>query len=764
MSRNHQPRMRIRAFPTAMNNEFIDNTWEMLQKALMEILHKNNSGLSFEELYRNAYTMVLHKRGDMLYSGLHDVVTEHLKTTICKKVVDSLHNNFLDTLNKIWSDHTTAMVMIRDILMYMDRVYVSQARVEPVYNLGLHLFRNEIISHSAINQQLKETLLNMIALERSKEAIEWIDLKNACQMLVTLGFDDRVYYEEQFESLFLSESTQFYRDASQVFLEGNSASVYIKKVNECLEEETQRSKRYLDEITELKIIQVLKDELITRHMQTVVEMENSGMVFMLTNERVQDLREMYELFKKVPDGPRIMTTQMSKFLRERGKSLTDETDSPNPIQFVQSLIDLKDQFDKFLEQSFLNDKEFKKAIQTDFEFFFNQNKKSPEFLSLYIDDKLKKGSKTLNEGDAERVLDKAMVLFKFLEDKDVFERYYKTNLAKRLLFNRSNSDDAEKSMILKLKSECGCQFTSKLEGMFKDMTLSESIMSEYRNHPESANNNIELNVHVLTQVYWPTTQIRPCKLPEAARMAFASFERFYTTKHQGRKIALNPALGTADLKATFYGAQAMDQTSQEVGSAESERAAPSNGLRRRGEETKILQVSTGQMVVLMQFNSVQQITFANLLEATDIPEKEAKKALQALAMGKLAQRILCRRGTGKEIEPSDVFYVNDAFTSKLYRIRVQNVSGRGGESDPERRETLKKVEDDRKHEIEAAIVRVMKARKTLIHNDLITEVTSQLSSRFMPDPMLIKKRIESLIEREYLKRDQENHKKYQYLA
>lgn len=57
----------------------------------------------------------------------------------------------------------------------------------------------------------------------------------------------------------------------------------------------------------------------------------------------------------------------------------------------------------------------------------------------------------MSEAEIESVLDKSMIMFRFLEEKDVFERYYKQHLAKRLLNNRSVSDDAEKNMISKLK-------------------------------------------------------------------------------------------------------------------------------------------------------------------------------------------------------------------------------------------------------------------------------------------------------------------------
>lgn len=86
-----------------------------------------------------------------------------------------------------------------------------------------------------------------------------------------------------------------------------------------------------------------------------------------------------------------------------------------------------------------------------------------------------------------------------------------------------------------------------------------------------------------------------------------------------------------------------------------------------------------------------------------------KRALQSLAMGKQSQRILCRKGFRKDIglffsiinflnsfntfkflEPTDEFSVNDAFTSKLTRIKIQLVSGRG-DTEPERKEIRSKV-------------------------------------------------------------------------
>lgn len=178
----------------------------------------------------------------------------------------------------------------------------------------------------------------------------------------------------------------------------------------------------------------------------------------------------------------------------------------------------------------------------------------------------------MTEQEIETVLDKTMVLFRYLLEKDVFERYYKTHLAKRLLLNKSVSDDSEKNMISKLKvcdsklhrtilqfwlwcyivhfhsqTECGCQFTSKLEGMFKDMTLSNTVMDEFKNHVNATENSlcgVDLTVRILTTGFWPTQTATPnCNIPSAPRNAFETFKKFYLAQHSGRQLTLQPQMG-----------------------------------------------------------------------------------------------------------------------------------------------------------------------------------------------------------------------------
>merc|ERR1719317_75995 len=305
-------------------------------------------------------------------------------------------------------------------------------------------------------------------------------------------------------------------------------------------------------------------------------------------------------------------------------------------------------------------------------------------------------------------------------------------------------------MISKLKSECGCQFTSKLEGMFKDMTLSNTVNEEFRSHLQNLKNlnGIDLTVRVLTTGYWPGQNAPPTiKLDAQPLAAFQNFKNFYLNKHSGRILTLQPSTGTADMNALFFGKKKEGEEEGAAGGSE-------------GGKTKkhILCVNTYQMVLLLMFNTRDKVTYEEMREETLIPDRELTRALQPLSVGKASQRILVKNPKTKEIEPSHVFSVNEAFTSAFHRVKIQQASARQGEAEPERNETRKKVDEDRKHEIEACIVRIMKSRKQLNHNQLVTEVVEQLNMRFQPSPLIIKKRIEGLIETEYMKRSEHDRK------
>ena len=680
--------------------------------------------------FRNAYNMVLHKFGEKLYSGLVTTMTSHLKE-ISQSIESAQGEIFLEELNRKWVDHNKALQMIRDILMYMDRTFIPSSHKTPVHELGLNLWRDVVIHSSKTQARLKDTLLELVLRERNGEVINRGLMRNIIKMLMDLGLS---VYQEDFEKHFLGVSANFYCLESQKFIESCDCGDYLKKAERRLNEEIERVSHYLDPRSESKITNVVEKEMIESHMHTLVHMENSGLVKMLVDDKYEDLGRMYNLFRRVSSGLTIVKEVMTSFVRDTGKQLImDPERLRDPVDFVQRLLDLKDKYDKVITMSFNNDKTFQNALNSSFEHFINLNARSPEFISLFVDDKLRRGLKGVGEEDVEIVLDKVMMLFRYLQEKDVFEKYYKQHLAKRLLSGKTISDDAERSLIVKLKTECGYQFTSKLEGMFTDMKTScDTMQGFYASHTDLGDSP-SLVVHVLTTGSWPTQPSPQCNLPAELLGVCEKFRAYYLGTHNGRRLSWQTNMGTADLKATF-------------------------GKGQKHE----LNVSTYQMCVLMLFNSADRLTSKDIEQATAIPLPDLKRCLQSLACVK-GKNVLRKEPMSKDIAEDDAFFFNDKFTSKFFKVKIGTVVAQR-ESEPENLETRQRVEEDRKPQIEAAIVRIMKSRRTLDHNNIVAEVTKQLQSRFLPNPVVIKKRIESLIEREFLERDKVDRKLYRYLA
>ena len=190
----------------------------------------------------------------------------------------------------------------------------------------------------------------------------------------------------------------------------------------------------------------------------------------------------------------------------RGVAIVIEPESKRqPVQFVQALIDLRDRYTLLIDEACGGDKEFHRALKEAFECVLNNEDlareaaaqgddgggaRAPhhlrsqavapnvcaEYLSVYVDDMMKGGFRSLDEAAVERALDKVITLFRFIREKDVFEAHYKSHLQRRLLSGRSTSDEAERCMLSKLKQECGMAFTSKLEGMFNDLRTAAEFM------------------------------------------------------------------------------------------------------------------------------------------------------------------------------------------------------------------------------------------------------------------------------------------------
>ncbi|KAI0775190.1 Cullin-domain-containing protein [Trametes elegans] len=766
----------------------MDETWAKLARNIIEIQNHNAANLSYEENHRYAYNMVLYKSGDKLYKGSTQLIADNLEK-LAKEYIfpafpagvtnDPVQKSqegemLLKALKKVWDDHTSSLSKLRDVLKYMDRVYTKTAKVPEIWDAGLGLFIQHII-RPPIQGHVISAILTLIQIERDGYTINRSSVKGCVDVYLQLMDPDHEQdslYRRDIEPAVLRESESFYEKEGEKLLESCDAPEYLRRVEARFQEEESRTHHILSTLTSLPLQRILEQHLVSAHLKTVITMPNSGLDAMIDSDRIDDLARLYRLFTRVSAGLPCLRKSLRETVIRRGKEINDAStglggdggDSqedeaaessakgkgkakarpPNAasqtlalaLKWVQDVLDLKDKFDRIWARAFQGDRDLESGLNEAFETFINLNEKSPEFISLFIDDNLKKGLKGKSDTEVDIVLDKTITVFRFVTDKDVFERYYKGHLAKRLLLGRSVSDDAERGMLAKLKVECGYQFTQKLEGMFHDMKISAETMQAYRDHvsKNAVEQDIEISVTVMTSTFWPMSHsAASCTFPMQLIKASKSFELFYLSRHSGRRLTWQPSLGNADVRVTF---------------------------KSRKHD---LNVSTFALVVLLLFEDIlddQFLTYEEIKSATAIPEVELKRQLQSLACAKY--KILKKHPPGRDVHDSDSFSFNSDFSASLQKIKISTIASRV-ENTEERKETKDRIDEERRHQTEACIVRIMKDRKHMTHNDLVNEVTRQLASRFQPNPMAIKKRIEGLIEREYLERC-DDRKSYNYLA
>lgn len=124
-----------------------------------------------------------------------------------------------------------------------------------------------------------------------------------------------------------------------------------------------------------------------------------------------------------------------------------------------------------------------------------------------------------------------------------------------------------------------------------------------------------------------------------------------------------------------------------------------------------------------------------------IDDGELKRTLQSLACAKY--RVLTKTPKGKAVNDNDTFTLNLNFHDAKYRIKINQIQAK--ETKAENKETHERVAADRNYETQAAIVRIMKTRKTITHAELVSEVIVATKSRGVLDPSDIKKNIEKYV-------------------
>ncbi len=217
----------------------------------------------------------------------------------------------------------------------------------------------------------------------------------------------------------------------------------------------------------VQLIHIVEKNLITIHIKDIL---SKGFDTLINENRLTSVALIYDLLLrigqfginelreafgnyikvKIQCEISILNKLNFSFFKKHGRTLVIDADKDDKM--VDELLEFKEKLDRFLHECFHNNEKFSNTLKDSFEHFINQRTNKPgELIAKAVDARLRTGNKEASEEELEKILDKLLILFRFIHGKDVFEAFYKKDLAKRLLVGKSASVDAEKSMLLKLK-------------------------------------------------------------------------------------------------------------------------------------------------------------------------------------------------------------------------------------------------------------------------------------------------------------------------
>uniref|UniRef100_A0A5S6QKD0 Cullin-5 n=1 Tax=Trichuris muris TaxID=70415 RepID=A0A5S6QKD0_TRIMR len=544
------------------------------------------------------------------------------------------------------------------------------------------------------------------------------------------------FYETVFESKHIQATTAFYKRISDELLANSTVSEYMELIIEKIEDERNRSRKFLPENSCSRLCNVCQEVLVRDRYNSFLEI----MPKITAEENKKDLQNMFLLLKPLEKGLNEMIHEYESHIRKVCLSRISNLKGENVADsFVDEILKVYDKYNYQIEEIFNGHHDFTGAFDraclqaVNYKDGSSDCVKAAEWLAKYTDKLLRKNQKNKADKDLEIAFSKAVVVLRYVDEKDLFRKAYGMYLAKRLISGTSVSLTAEEIMIARLKVACGFEFVSKFARMIMDVEMSKQFANEVNRFLESnrITADVPFTIQVLQSGSWPlSTQVNCPEVPQCILNVAATFEGIYRKHHSGRKLSWMYHLGSLEISLNY--------------------------LQQQYTAT----VNMYQYTILQCFSHRDQMPQFEMLTTTNLDVDIFEKNLQSLLdIGVLVQEVDMNENS------SPVIHLNFAFQSKRRKFKVPSPAIRAQEKAASQGVDAlnSNLEMDRKHFMECIVVRIMKAHKVMKHFCLVQEVVSAARVRFLPDIPFVKQTIENLIEKNYLKRT-ENAEEYAYLA
>lgn len=680
--------------------------------------------------------------GAELYKKLKDYLTKHL-VEIYEDSKNYVDEALLSYYMREWDRYTMAAKRINTMFGYLNRVWLKheidywhRENLYDVYNLHLAQWGEVIFTERNID--VMAGVLKMVEEHRNGKTIDKLQIKNLVDSLVTLDLDEAngttptlELYRYHFERPFLEATTRYYESKSLQLVSEDNVFEY-EKVETWMDEEKSRVEQYLHHESIIPVVETCFRASLAAH---------SGLLkdkfqLLLDSDQQDDLARMYRFFAKRIEVLEPLKERFETHIKKSGLAVVEEVavkgDNLEPKMYFDTLLEVHIQYQKLVDDVFAGDSGFIRSLDRACKEFFNQNKvckrgstRSPELLAKYTDTLLK-NREGAEKADLEASLDQFMMVFKYIEDKDTFKEFYLQMLSRRLSYSNWAPEDAELSMIRKLKDAYGFVHTHEFRQVLEDFKNSKEVNGRFKEwqgktpNEDDMNKEFDSTYHVLDARVWPLTPPTTAFIPSPEIVNdYTGFQKLYSDKHSRRDLTWLWNLCKGEIQANHVKTAKVPYT---------------------------FLVSAYQMAILLLFNDANIVTYEEAQKTTMLSADTLDPSLDVFVEAK----VLNPSPENGKPGPGTSYTLNHEFKSDQVKVNL-NVAVIS-EQRKEMVHTHKTVEQDRKLLLQSTMVRIMKSSKKMKHFELMQETISRIEPRFAPKISDIKESIDRLVEKEYLER------------